>query len=60
MAESMNKQNFAIDLTKWLPYWLLCFAMMTAEVVGLKLFWGTRYSFVIFTLSMAYSCLSLF
>lgn len=33
---------------------LLCFAMMTAEVVGLKLFGGTRYSFVIFTLPMAY------
>lgn len=33
---------------------LLCFAMMTAEVVGLKLLGGARYSFVIFTLPMAY------
>lgn len=33
---------------------LLCFCMMTAEVVGLKLLGGDRYSFVIFTLPMAY------
>ena len=33
---------------------LLCFCMMTVEVVGLKLLGGTRYSFVIFTLPMVY------
>ena len=38
----------------WYKKTLLCFCMMTVEVVGLKLLGGTRYSFVIFTLPMVY------